>query len=90
MNVVDSGCTPAADALTELRNVQLGLFAFAAEYRSITFAALYAQIVAVTLAVLPAVRGPPSVDAITMPSLDSSEWNVPELPSAHELLIVFG
>ena len=28
--------------------------------------------------------------AIDRRSFDSSEWKVPELPSAHELLIVFG
>jgi len=51
---------------------------------------LYAQTVAVTVAVLPGARFVPSVVAIIKRSLDSSEWNVPDVPSAHELLIVFG
>jgi hypothetical protein len=31
VNVVDRVCTPPADAVIELKNVQVGLFAFAAE-----------------------------------------------------------
>ena len=50
----------------------------------------HAQTVAVIFAVLPWVNAVPSVEAITRQSFDSSEWKVPELPSVHELLIVFG
>ena len=50
---------------------------------------LQAQIVAVTVAVVPWVRLP-LLELTTMRSLDSSEWNVPVLPSAHELLMVLG
>src|SRR5579859_4109661 len=41
-------------------------------------------------ATCPAVSGPPSVDAITIRSFDSSVWNVPELPSGQVALMVFG
>ena len=51
---------------------------------------LYAQTVALTFTVLPAASVLPSVVAITMRSFDSSEWKVPDVPSAQELLIVFG
>ncbi len=43
-----------------------------------------------TLTVLPGAIGVPSVVAMERRSIDSSEWYVPEVPSAHELLIVFG
>ena len=45
--------------------------------------------VAVTVAVVPCVRLPLE-EVTTMRSLDSSEWNVPELPSAQELPMVLG
>ena len=32
----------------------------------------------------------PSVEAMTRRSIDSSEWNVPLVPSAQVLLMVFG
>jgi len=51
---------------------------------------LYAHTVALTFTVLPAAKALPSVVATTMRSSDSSEWNVPEVPSAQELLMVFG
>src|SRR5688572_11196746 len=40
--------------------------------------------------VLPAAKSVPSTVETLMRSFDSSEWNVPEVPSAHESLIVFG
>ena len=40
--------------------------------------------------VLPAAKFVPSTVETLMRSFDSSEWNVPEVPSAHESLIVFG
>ena len=40
--------------------------------------------------VFPAAIGLPSVVATTMRSFDSSEWNVPKVPPAHELLMVLG
>ena len=49
-----------------------------------------AQIVALTVAVLPCVSEPPFVLVTTMRSFDSSEWNTPELPSAQLLLMVLG
>ena len=49
-----------------------------------------AQTVALTFTVLPAAKALPSVVETTMRSLDSSEWNVPEMPSAQEVLIVLG
>src|SRR5438477_6989575 len=40
--------------------------------------------------VLPGAKLPPSVVATLRRSFDSSEWNVPDVPSAQELLIVLG
>lgn len=51
---------------------------------------LYAQTVAVTFTVLPGAIALPSVVATTRRSFDSSEWKVPDVPSAHELLMLFG
>ena len=51
---------------------------------------LYAHTVALTFTVLPAASELPSVVEMTRRSFDSSEWNVPDVPSAQELLIVFG
>ena len=51
---------------------------------------LYAQTVALTFMVLPGARVLPSVVWMTRRSLDSSEWNVPDVPSAQELLMVLG
>ena len=90
MNDVDSGCAPEADGVIVLRNTQLGLVASAAEYRSSASAVPKAHTVAVIFALLPAVSGLPSAEAISKRSFDSSLWNVPEVPSAQELLIVFG
>lgn len=50
---------------------------------------LQAQTVAVTVAVVPWVSEPLE-EVTTRRSLDSSEWNVPLVPSAQELLMVFG
>jgi len=50
---------------------------------------LHAHTVADTVAVCPCVRLPLD-DVTTMRSFDSSEWNVPAVPSEQELLIVFG
>jgi len=51
---------------------------------------LYAHTVVLTFMVLPGARVLPSVVWITRRSLDSSEWKVPDVPSAQELLMVFG
>ena len=51
---------------------------------------LQAQTVALTFTVLPAAKALPSVVATMRRSFDSSEWNVPEVPSAQELLMVLG
>jgi hypothetical protein len=51
---------------------------------------LYAQTVALTFTVFPAASVLPSVVAIERRSLDSSEWKVPEVPSAQLLLMVLG
>ena len=50
----------------------------------------HAHTVALTFTVWPCVNAPPLVLATTIRSFDSSEWNVPEFPSAHPALIVLG
>ena len=45
---------------------------------------------AVTVTLVPWVMEPPPVDFTSILSLDSSEWKVPDVPSAQELLMVFG
>ena len=52
--------------------------------------ALLGATVMVMVADLPWVSVVPSVEAMTKRSIDSSEWNVPRVPSAHALLMVFG
>ena len=49
-----------------------------------------AQTVASMVTVLPGAKLLPSVVNTLMRSLDSSEWNVPDVPSAQESLIVLG
>ena len=49
-----------------------------------------AHIVAVIVTVLPAARLVPSDVDTFRRSLDSSEWNVPEVPSVQDVLMVFG
>src|SRR5258708_1632254 len=68
-----------------------GLFALAVKYRSrwSEVNPLQAQIVALTVADVPWVRFPLTLE-MSRRSLDSSEWKVPELPSAQELLMVLG
>src|SRR4030095_1861877 len=75
-----------------VRNVQVGLFAFDAKYRSSVSCAgvVQAHTVASIRTVLAAAQAAPSTGETRMRSFDSSEWNVPEVPSAHESLIVFG
>ena len=71
--------------------VHVGLLALAAKYRSRWSAdgVVQAQTVALTVTVVPWVSRPLELET-TMRSFDSSEWKVPELPSAQELLMVFG
>src|SRR5262249_20111181 len=49
-----------------------------------------AQTLAVIRTVLPGAKSVPSVVATISRSFDSSTWKVPDPPSAHEPLIVFG
>jgi hypothetical protein len=51
---------------------------------------LYAHTVALTFTVFPAAIELPSLVCTTSRSFDSSEWYVPDVPSAHALLMVFG
>jgi len=49
---------------------------------------LQAQTVALTVTVLPGAKALPSVVDTTIRSFDSSKWKLPEVPSAHEPLMV--
>ena len=90
--MAESVWAPAALGVIVPMSVHVGLLALAAKYRSrwSEVNPVQAHTVAETFTVLPCVIEPPFVLATTMRSFDSSEWNVPELPSAHELLMVLG
>src|SRR4030095_10738602 len=73
-------------------NVHAGLAASAAKKKSAESCegVVQAQTVASMRACLPAAKLVPSAVETLRRSFDSSEWNVPDVPSAHESLIVFG
>src|SRR5262245_10467282 len=72
--------------------VQVGLAALAAKKKSAVSCdgVVQAQTVASIRSVLPAAKLLPSVVDTLIRSLDSSEWNVPDVPSAQESAIVLG